>query len=171
MEQEQAYQLIDLPESQATIYGVLRRLGIDARHPEYEDYAQEAWIIFYLWCLEADLSQYTPADIRKIGFTRMYRRLMNLRYREIRKRDTQTMVGGDDDTLTTLPVPIADLDWQLDLDGINFTKRQRQILWYMLAGQGNQQWVANQLLISRKTVSREMTIIRNLLHHLQAQAK
>lgn len=170
MEPAQAYELMDTPEAQATIYGVIRRLGIDARHPEYEDYAQEAWIIFYLWCLEANLTIYSPTEIRKIGFTRMYRRLMNLRYREIRKRDTQMMIA-DQSTFDMLPGPTNYEHWELAIHGIKLTKRQRQIMWYLIAGQGNQQWVASQLKISRKTVKRELVELRLKLAQFKLQLK
>lgn len=170
MEQAQALQLMDTPQAQATIYGVIRRLGIDACHPEYEDYAQEAWIIFYLWCLEANPARHSPAEIRKIGFTRMYRRLLNLRYREIRKRNTHTMVG-DQATFDILPALYSYDNWELETYNLALTKRQRQIMWYLIASQGNQQWVAQQLNISRKTVRHELGELRSRLAHLKRQFK
>lgn len=160
MSPEEAYQFIDTDRSKATIYGVLRHVGLTPRDHDFEDCAQEAWIAFYLWLCEDLAATLDDNALRKIAYTRMYRHILNIRYRVRRQQYHHVMT--EDATLASFG-SANETDVQLELHGIPLTSRQREIIWYMLASSGNQSWVAAEMQLSRRTISREVQVLRDLL--------
>ena len=160
MNPEKAYQLMLSNEFQATIFGVLRHLDLKPSQSIYEDYVQEAWVVFYLWLQEPQATNLNAKQQRSIGYTRMYRHLVNLLIHDQRhaKRcdslDTHRMMH-----IVSEPIPT----WQIDLLGLPFTKRQLKIIWYLVEYGENQQTVAQKLGVNRKTIQRELSVIRQII--------
>lgn len=166
MSPEEAYQFIDTDSSKAAIYGVLRHVGLTPRDNDFEDCAQEAWLSFYLWLQEDLAVELDDSARRKIAYTRMYRHILNIRYRT--KRQDFHHVATEDNVLASFGDASAN-DTHLDLHGVPLSSRQRDLLWHLIASSGNQSWVAQQMNLSRRTISREVKQLRQLLdqHNLR----
>ncbi|WP_165964780.1 sigma-70 family RNA polymerase sigma factor [Periweissella cryptocerci] len=162
MNETDAYTFIDTKESWATIYGMLRHLGVAAFDPDYEDYAQEAWLIFYQWLQEPAAAELAPEALRGIAYTRMYRRTLNQLRRNHRHRDMRE----DDEALAQTPMTANEefeLAWFTRLAFDKLTDRQRVILHWLVDHGDTQTAVADKLGVSRRTVSREIKIVRQQL--------
>ena len=170
MDPQVAYQVISSNESQATIYGVLRHLDLKPNHPNYEDYVQEAWVVFYLWLQEPKAKWLSPKQQRSIGYTRMYRHLINLLIHD--QRHAQHRDDGDVPSVMQL-ITNDTPKWQLDWLGLPLSTRQLKIIWYLVEYGENQQVVAQKLGVNRKTIQRELSAIRKIIraNNLIAEVK
>lgn len=162
MDKTAAYTFIDTKESWATIYGVLRHLGVDARNAAYEDYAQEAWLIFYQWLQDPVADGLAPEALRGIAYTRMYRRILNLLHREHRHRDRR---DADEELAQTPVAATSDYEtaWFMCLDFAQLTNRQRLILHWLVDHGDTQTAIAAKLKVSRRTMQREIHALRQHL--------
>lgn len=150
---------INSKEAQITIYGVLKRIGIRPTNNNFEDYYQEAQIVFLLWLNEPLAKTLTKKRCLQIAYTRMYRKLINLRKHEFKIRDVSQVEVKDD---LFLKQKTKEVDSLINLHGISLTKRQQDILNALIVDD-NKTKVANQLKLSKRTVFREINILKALL--------
>ena len=170
MNPEKAYQLMLSNEFQATIFGVLRHLDLKPSQSIYEDYVQEAWVVFYLWLQEPQATNLNAKQQRSIGYTRMYRHLVNLLIHD--QRHAQRRDDGDVPSVMQL-ITNDTPKWQLDWLGLPLSTRQLKIIWYLVEYGENQQVVAQKLGVNRKTIQRELSAIRKIIraNNLIAEVK